>query len=160
MGEQQDPVALGPTVLPPLPPVDYGVFMQGLLQFPRSMAMVDRPSLRGKCLKCGSTEHQIRDCPRLQQFATRGAPAPAAAAEAAPVIGKPGRPRAQARVYALAREDAEQAENITEDMLAVESGVEAEELEVLLSVHTPADETGVAVFEEDIVRSDSEREEL
>ncbi|MQM22624.1 hypothetical protein Taro_055679, partial [Colocasia esculenta] len=106
-----------------------------------------------KCLKCGSTEHQIRDCPGLQQSLLRGAPAPAAA----PVTEKPGRPRAQARVYALAREDAEQAENVTEgtvlfmgvqaqvlfDMgathsfiseqfakeLAAEFGVEAEELE-------------------------------
>ncbi|MQL95710.1 hypothetical protein Taro_028380 [Colocasia esculenta] len=58
--------------------------------------------LAGKCLKCGSTEHQIRDCPRLQQFAQRGAPAPAAAAAAAPVIGRHERPRAQARVFALA----------------------------------------------------------
>ncbi|MQM03412.1 hypothetical protein Taro_036194, partial [Colocasia esculenta] len=52
--------------------------------------------LARKCLKCGSTEHQIRDCLRLQQFAQRGAPAPTTAAVAAPVMGKPGRPRAQA----------------------------------------------------------------
>ncbi|MQM13023.1 hypothetical protein Taro_045945 [Colocasia esculenta] len=45
--------------------------------------------LAGKCLKCGSSEHQIRDCPRLQQGVQRGAPAPAAAAAAAPVIGRP-----------------------------------------------------------------------
>ncbi|MQL68261.1 hypothetical protein Taro_000536 [Colocasia esculenta] len=61
-GEQQAPAPQGPTVLPPPPPVDYGVFMQGLvqamqtqaqthaallrlqLQFLRSMAMVVRPS--------------------------------------------------------------------------------------------------------------------
>ncbi|MQL71782.1 hypothetical protein Taro_004095 [Colocasia esculenta] len=43
--------------------------------------------------------------------------------------------------------------------LTVESGVEAEDLEVPLSVHTPVGETGVPVLEEDIVRSDSEREE-
>ncbi|MQM16236.1 hypothetical protein Taro_049191 [Colocasia esculenta] len=65
-GEQQVPAPQGPTVLPPPPPVDYGVFMQSLvqamqtqaqtqaalqaqllrlqLQFPRSMAMVVRPS--------------------------------------------------------------------------------------------------------------------
>ncbi|MQM20110.1 hypothetical protein Taro_053125, partial [Colocasia esculenta] len=65
--------------------------------------------LVGKCLKCGITEHQIRDCPRLQQGVQRGAPAPAA-----PVTGRPGRPRAQAQVFALARENAEQAENVTE----------------------------------------------
>ncbi|MQM07893.1 hypothetical protein Taro_040740 [Colocasia esculenta] len=73
-GEQQAPAPQGPTVLPPPPPVDYGVFMQGLvqemqtqaqtmaalqaqlkaqlrlrlqLQFLRSMAMVVRPSCRG-----------------------------------------------------------------------------------------------------------------
>ncbi|MQL87250.1 hypothetical protein Taro_019789, partial [Colocasia esculenta] len=118
--------------------------------------------LEGKCLKCGSTEHQIWDCPRLQQDVQRGAPAAAAAAL---VIGIPGRPRAQARVFALACEDAEKVENVTKGtvlvmgvharvlfdtsatnsfifeqfakQLAVESGVEAEELEVPLSVHTP-----------------------
>ncbi|MQM06228.1 hypothetical protein Taro_039048, partial [Colocasia esculenta] len=67
----------------------------------------------GRCLKCGSSDHKIKDCPRLQQGAQRGAPAPAVAA-AAPAIGRPGRPRAPARVFALAREDAEQAEHVTE----------------------------------------------
>ncbi|MQL90104.1 hypothetical protein Taro_022694, partial [Colocasia esculenta] len=122
--------------------------------------------LAGKCLKCGSTEHQIQDCPRLQQSVQRGAPAPVAAAAAPLVTGRLGRPRAQARVFALARDDVEQVENITEDIvlvmgmharvlfdmgathsfiseqfakqLAAESGVEAEELEVPLSVRTPA----------------------
>ncbi|MQL83273.1 hypothetical protein Taro_015751 [Colocasia esculenta] len=84
--------------------------------------------LAGKCLKCGSTEHRIKDCPRLQQGVQRGA-APAAAA-VAPATGRPGRPRAPARVFALAREDAEQAEHVTE-------GLESEDLEVPLSVHTP-----------------------
>ncbi|MQM15167.1 hypothetical protein Taro_048107 [Colocasia esculenta] len=146
--EQQAPAPQGP-VLPPPPPVDYGVFMQG------------------RCLKCGSSDHKIKDCPRLQQGAQRGAPVPAVAA-AAPAIGRPGRPRAPVRVFALAREDAEQAEHVTEgtillfgvharvlfDMgathsfiserfarqLALESGIESEELEVPLSVHTPAEE--------------------
>ncbi|MQM11227.1 hypothetical protein Taro_044132 [Colocasia esculenta] len=31
-GEQQAPTPQGPTVLSPPPPVDYGVFMQGLVQ--------------------------------------------------------------------------------------------------------------------------------
>ncbi|MQL75183.1 hypothetical protein Taro_007552, partial [Colocasia esculenta] len=65
--------------------------------------------ITGKCLKCGSSDHKIKDCPRLQQ----GAPAPTVAA-AAPAMGRPGRPRAPARVFALAREDAEQAEHVTE----------------------------------------------
>ncbi|MQM16650.1 hypothetical protein Taro_049607, partial [Colocasia esculenta] len=69
--------------------------------------------ITGKCLKSGSSDHKIRDCPRLQQGAQRGAPAPAVAA-AAPATGRPGRPRAPARVFALAREDAEQAEHVTE----------------------------------------------
>ncbi|MQM09241.1 hypothetical protein Taro_042108 [Colocasia esculenta] len=60
-----------------------------------------------KCLKCGSSDHKIKDCPRLQQGVQRGAPAPAAVAAAAPATGRPGRPRAPARVFALAREDAE-----------------------------------------------------
>ncbi|MQL73273.1 hypothetical protein Taro_005630 [Colocasia esculenta] len=65
--------------------------------------------LAGKCLKCGSSEHRIKDCPRLQQGGQRGT-APAAPA-AAPVIGRPGRPRAPARVFTIAREDAEQVDH-------------------------------------------------
>ncbi|MQL67763.1 hypothetical protein Taro_000036 [Colocasia esculenta] len=57
--------------------------------------------ITGKCLKCGSSDHKIRDCPRLQQGAQRGAPAPAVAA-ATLATGRPGRPRAPARVFALA----------------------------------------------------------
>ncbi|MQL90682.1 hypothetical protein Taro_023281 [Colocasia esculenta] len=34
--------------------------------------------MAGKCLKCGSSEHKIKDCPRLQQGVQRG-PAVAAA---------------------------------------------------------------------------------
>ncbi|MQL97660.1 hypothetical protein Taro_030352 [Colocasia esculenta] len=49
----------------------------------------------GRCLKCGSSDHKIKDCPRLQQGAQRGALAPAVAA-AAPATGRPGRPRAPA----------------------------------------------------------------
>ncbi|MQM16973.1 hypothetical protein Taro_049937, partial [Colocasia esculenta] len=67
----------------------------------------------GRCLKCGSSDHKIKDCPRLQQGAQRGAPATVVAA-AAPATGRPGRPRAPARVFALAREDAKQAEHVTE----------------------------------------------
>ncbi|MQM05442.1 hypothetical protein Taro_038251 [Colocasia esculenta] len=33
-GEQQAPSPQGPTVLPPPPPVDYGMFMQGMAQAP------------------------------------------------------------------------------------------------------------------------------
>ncbi|MQM01211.1 hypothetical protein Taro_033962 [Colocasia esculenta] len=69
----------------------------------------------GKCLKCGSSDHNIKDCPRLQQRAQRG-PAPVAAA-AAPATGRPGRPRAPARVFALAREEVEQADHVTEGMV-------------------------------------------
>ncbi|MQL68797.1 hypothetical protein Taro_001084 [Colocasia esculenta] len=35
--------------------------------------------ITGKCLKCGSSDHKIKDCPRLQQGVQRGAPAPAGA---------------------------------------------------------------------------------
>ncbi|MQM02197.1 hypothetical protein Taro_034962, partial [Colocasia esculenta] len=67
--------------------------------------------LAGKCLKCGSSEHRIKNCPRLQQGGQHGAaPAPAAA----PATGRPGRPRAPARVFALACENAEQADHVTE----------------------------------------------
>ncbi|MQM11502.1 hypothetical protein Taro_044409 [Colocasia esculenta] len=208
--EQQAPAPQGP-VLPPPPPVDYGVFMQGLVQAMQTQAHTQAalqaqlvafdhrtldealsaacrqkgemeqyleekkasqkrpaatfqrqdkkkavyqtqqrsvavgssqvPSVRspgvtkeclhcgkthggtecwmitGKCLKCGSSDHKIKDCPRLQQGVPRGAPAPAALAAAAPATGRPGRPRAPARVFALAREDAEQAEHVTEGVV-------------------------------------------
>ncbi|MQL78550.1 hypothetical protein Taro_010964 [Colocasia esculenta] len=58
--------------------------------------------IMGKCLKCESSDHKIKDCLRLQQGVQRGTPAPAVAA-AAPATGRPGRPRAPARVFALAR---------------------------------------------------------
>ncbi|MQM18988.1 hypothetical protein Taro_051988 [Colocasia esculenta] len=51
--------------------------------------------ITGKCLKCWSSDHKIKDCPRLQQGAQHGAPAPAVAA-AVPATGRPGRPRAPA----------------------------------------------------------------
>ncbi|MQL75036.1 hypothetical protein Taro_007393 [Colocasia esculenta] len=172
--EQQAPAPRGP-VLPPPPPVDNGVFMQGLVQAMQTQAHTQAalqaqleaqegemeqyleekkasqkrpaatfqwqdkkktvyqtpqktvavsssqvPSVRspgvkkecphcgkthggsecwlvaGRCLKCGSSDHKIKDCPRLQQGAQRGAPVPAVAA-AAPATGRPGRPRAPAR---------------------------------------------------------------
>ncbi|MQL83799.1 hypothetical protein Taro_016305 [Colocasia esculenta] len=182
-GEQQAPAPQGPTVLPPPPPVDYGVFMQGLAPAPvpqehghgglfimerfkrmapppfkgesqplladswmrevekifrairRSHGGIECWKLTGKCLKCGSTKHQIRDCPRLQQFTQRGVPAPAVAVEAAPVTGKPGRPQAQAQVNALAREDAEQAENVKEGTVLV-MGVQAQVLFDMVATHS------------------------
>ncbi|MQL67860.1 hypothetical protein Taro_000088 [Colocasia esculenta] len=75
------------------------------------------------------SDHKINKCPRLQQGAQRGVPAPALAA-AAPATGRPGRPRAPARVFALAREDAEQAEHVTEgvvgDVASLEEAVETD----------------------------------
>ncbi|MQL80486.1 hypothetical protein Taro_012930 [Colocasia esculenta] len=54
--------------------------------------------IAGKCLKCGSSDHKIKDCPRLQQGVQREAPALAVVAVAAPATGRPGRPRALARM--------------------------------------------------------------
>ncbi|MQL78856.1 hypothetical protein Taro_011285 [Colocasia esculenta] len=48
--------------------------------------------ITGKCLKCGSSDHKIKDCLRLQQGVQRGAPAPAVVAAAAAATGRPGRP--------------------------------------------------------------------
>ncbi|MQL85750.1 hypothetical protein Taro_018272 [Colocasia esculenta] len=96
--EQQAPAPQGP-VLPPPPPVDYGVFMQGLVQGMQTHA---------------HTQTTLQ----AQLEAQRGAPAPVAVAAAAPATGRPGRPRAPARVFALAREDAEQAEHVTEELFA------------------------------------------
>ncbi|MQL71592.1 hypothetical protein Taro_003918 [Colocasia esculenta] len=41
----------------------------------------------GKCLKCGSSDHKIKDCPRLQQGVQRGAPAPAAMKDYDAILG-------------------------------------------------------------------------
>ncbi|MQM23220.1 hypothetical protein Taro_056283 [Colocasia esculenta] len=54
--------------------------------------------IAGKCLKCGSSDHMIKDCLRLQRGVQRGVPAPTAVAAAAPATGRPGRPRAPARL--------------------------------------------------------------
>ncbi|MQL78080.1 hypothetical protein Taro_010502 [Colocasia esculenta] len=167
--EQQAPAPRGP-VLPPPPPVNYRVFMQGLVQAmqtqahtqaalqaqleaqegemeqyleekkasqkrpvatfqrqdkkktvyqtpqkPMTVSNSQVPSVRSpgvkkecphcgkthggsecwlvacRCLKCGSSDHKIKECPRLQQGAQHGTPAPAIAA-AAPPTGRPGRP--------------------------------------------------------------------
>ncbi|MQL81926.1 hypothetical protein Taro_014396, partial [Colocasia esculenta] len=200
--EQQAPAPQG-SILPPPPPVDYGVFMQGLVQAmqtqahtqaavhaqleaqegemkqyleekkasqkrpvttfqrqdkkkavyltqqrPVAVSSTQVPSVRSpgvkkecphcgrthggsecwmitdKCLKCGSSDHKIKDCPRLQHGVQRGALVLAAVAAAAPATGRPGRPRAPARVFALAREDAEQAEHVTEGVVGDETLVE------------------------------------
>ena len=109
---------------------------------------------------------QDQGLPKTSAGSPARSASPAAVAAAAPATGRPGRPRAPARVFALAREDAEQAEHVTEGtvlllgvhtrvlfdtgathsfiferfsrQLALESGVESEDLEVPLSVHTPA----------------------
>ncbi|MQL95971.1 hypothetical protein Taro_028640, partial [Colocasia esculenta] len=94
--EQQAPAPQGP-VLPSPPPVDYGVFMQGLVQAMQTQAHTQ-----------AALQAQLE-----AQGVQRGAPAPVVAA-AAPATGRPGRPRAPARVFALAREDAEQAEHVIE----------------------------------------------
>ncbi|MQL88768.1 hypothetical protein Taro_021337 [Colocasia esculenta] len=57
------------------------------------------------------------------QGVQRGAPAPAVAA-AALATGRPGRPRAPARVFASAREDAEQVEQVTEGVVGDKTLVE------------------------------------
>ncbi|MQM16532.1 hypothetical protein Taro_049488 [Colocasia esculenta] len=219
--EQQALAPQGP-VLPPSPPVDFGVFVQGLVQAHTQAALqaqleaqwqdkkkavyqaLQRPvttnnaqvpsqrspgvkkecphcgkmhggsecwMIAGKCLKCGSSDHKIKDCPRLQQGVQRGAPATAVVAAAAPATGRPGRPRALARVFALAREDAEQAEHVTEAQLSLRSSVLDEVIEQqkadprLLEL---VGKTGIARDEdglvggtplEETIKSDSEREE-
>ncbi|MQM12654.1 hypothetical protein Taro_045572 [Colocasia esculenta] len=136
---------------------------------PRSLDV--RHSDKKMCPHCGRA-HGGTECWKLvgKRDIQRGAPAPAATivAAAAPAIGRPGTPRAQARVFDLAREDVEQEEYVTKGtvlfmgvyarvffdtgathsfiferfakQLSIESGVVAEELEVPLSVHTPAGE--------------------
>ncbi|MQM08628.1 hypothetical protein Taro_041484 [Colocasia esculenta] len=52
----------------------------------------------GRCLKCGSSDHRIRECPKLKKFVPRGVPTAA--------IMKPtARPQEPARAYVSARDD-------------------------------------------------------
>ena len=117
----------------------------------------------GKCLRCGSLDHKIKDCPRTQNTVRR---APVTT-RAASVAAKPaGRPKAPARVFALTRDDAEGVEHVTEGTLSIsryytrilfdtgathsfiseqfskvlhyELNLVAENLDVPLLVHTPA----------------------
>ncbi|MQL68635.1 hypothetical protein Taro_000935, partial [Colocasia esculenta] len=67
---------------------------------------VRSPAMKKECPHCGKT-HGVQ----------RGALAPTAVAAAAPATGRPERPRAPARLFALAREDAEQAEHVTEGVV-------------------------------------------
>ncbi|MQM08338.1 hypothetical protein Taro_041193 [Colocasia esculenta] len=118
-GEQQAPAPQGP-VLPPPPPVDYGVFMQSLVQAIQTQAHT-RAALQAQLeaqeradMWWSSLLHT-----RFEDGAVEGVqrgPAPAAAA-AVPTTGQPGRPRALARVFALAREEAEQADHVTEGVV-------------------------------------------
>ncbi|MQL68316.1 hypothetical protein Taro_000564 [Colocasia esculenta] len=141
--EQQAPAPQGP-VLPPPPPVDYGVFMQGLVQAMQTQAhtqaalqaqleaqegeMEQYLEEKKASHKRPATTFQRQDKKkavyRTQQCSVavgstqgvqRGAPAPAVVAVAAPATGRLGRPRAPARVFSLACEDVEQAEHVTED---------------------------------------------
>ncbi|MQL93217.1 hypothetical protein Taro_025856 [Colocasia esculenta] len=54
--------------------------------------------VEGKCLKCGSSDHKIKDCLRLQQGVQCEAPAPAVVAAAAPATGRPGRPELDGKI--------------------------------------------------------------
>ncbi|MQL69323.1 hypothetical protein Taro_001594 [Colocasia esculenta] len=114
--------------------------------------------IAGKCLKCGSSDHKIKDCPRLQQGVQRGAPAPAAVAVVAPATGRPGRPRAPARVSSVLDEVIEQqkADPRLQELVGKagiardEDGVIRLELDGLVGDPTPLKET---------VESDSEHGE-
>ncbi|MQL73705.1 hypothetical protein Taro_006044 [Colocasia esculenta] len=72
--------------------------------------------ISGRCLRCGDKNHKIRDCLKMAQQ-TAAAAAPAAAR---PAPRAAGRPRAPARVFALARDEAELAEHVTEGTISTE----------------------------------------
>ncbi|MQM06857.1 hypothetical protein Taro_039684 [Colocasia esculenta] len=63
--------------------------------------------------RCGDKNHKIRVCPKMAQQ-TAAAAAPAAARLTPRAVG---RLRAQARVFALARDEVELVEHVTEDWL-------------------------------------------
>ncbi|MQL68832.1 hypothetical protein Taro_001125 [Colocasia esculenta] len=107
--------------------------------------------LAGKCLKCGSSEHRIKDCPRLQQGGQRGAgPAPTVAA-AAPVTGRPGRPRAPARLSI-------RSSVLDEVIEQQKADPRLQELVGKAGIASDEDGAEISTSSEEIVRSDSERE--
>ncbi|MQL68692.1 hypothetical protein Taro_000945, partial [Colocasia esculenta] len=152
---QQAQDQTGVPLPPPLPPVDYGALMQGLVHAMQTQAQttvaleaqdrkkrvvaparVAAPTLgrgtvakkpvctqcgkchggkvcwvtSGWCLRCGDKNHKIRDCLKMAQQTV----AAAALAAARPASRAAERLRAQARVFALARDEAELAEHVTE----------------------------------------------
>ncbi|MQL75300.1 hypothetical protein Taro_007670 [Colocasia esculenta] len=147
-GEQQAPAPQGLTILPPPPPVDYGVFMKGLSQAPAPVpqehghdgsSIIEKfkrmppPSFKGESQPL-LTECWMREVEKIfRAISTRSETAPDFSSlcreECQPqqrqqqqqrhMTWKPGRPRAQARVYAIALEDAKQAENIIEEDLDI-----------------------------------------
>ncbi|MQM19180.1 hypothetical protein Taro_052180, partial [Colocasia esculenta] len=113
--------------------------------------------MAGKCLKCGSSEHKIKDCPRLQQGVQRG-PAPAAAV-AAPVTGRPGRPRAPARVFALAPQLSIRSSVLDEVIEQQKADPRLQELVGKTGIARDEDGADISTSLEETFRSDSEREE-
>ena len=69
-----------------------------------------------KCLRCGSPDHKIKDCLKIQNTVDRVPVATRAASVAAKSVG---RPRAPVQVFALVRDDAEGAKHVTEGTLSI-----------------------------------------
>ena len=75
----------------------------------------------GRCLSCGSTEHQIRDCPRVQAGRNQAGVGSSGQQKR---TGPATRARVLARVYAIEKNDVEENANVVEGTLSI-SGVVA-----------------------------------
>ncbi|MQM10368.1 hypothetical protein Taro_043260, partial [Colocasia esculenta] len=159
--EQQAQAPKGPTVLHPPPLVDYDVFMQGLVQAMQTQAALQAQAQAPTPVP---QEHGHGGPSIIKRFKMMAPPS--FKGECQPLLAESWM-REVEKIFRAIRCAEEDKVSLATYMLqrfakqlVVESGVEAEELEVPLSVHTSAGETGVPVLEEDLVRSDSEREEL
>ncbi|MQL78086.1 hypothetical protein Taro_010508, partial [Colocasia esculenta] len=117
--EQQALAPPGP-VLPPPPPVDYGVFMQGLVQDMQTQAHT-QAALQAQL---EAQRPQDQRFPKTSTGSSAWSASPSSSGSRAS--------------YGMTRKALSPSSSVCfSSQLALESGVESEELEVPLSVHTP-----------------------
>ncbi|MQL97332.1 hypothetical protein Taro_030018 [Colocasia esculenta] len=144
--EQQGPAPQGP-VLPPPPPVDYGVFMQGLVQAMQTQAHTqaalqaqleaqERADIWWASLLRTRFEDEAIDV-AWDEFRSQDQGLPKTSAGSPARSASPSGSGSSAS-YRKTRKASSPSSSRFARQLALESGIESEELEVPLSMHTPA----------------------